>query len=148
MSKSEKKKMKKKINEVYVQICPLCGSTDVGVNFENSAGWAYGNSASYQCNSCGNIANIFPEVLKKDVSIQSKKIQKKSKELKLKPNIDSTIKFKVKPDETESDYTHLIIGLIFVIISFFMGLYWGMIFIGILYIIRYLKKKILKKNLN
>jgi len=68
----------------YVKVCPKCGSTDVHLDFSNPAVWGYGAPTSYQCESCGHVAHIFPEILKEDVEAYKDNFQKDVEQGKIK----------------------------------------------------------------
>lgn len=60
--------------EKYVKICPKCGSTDVQVDFSN-ASFAIGSPVSHNCNSCGTVGMVFPEVEESKVEEFRKKLK-------------------------------------------------------------------------
>src|SRR3989338_68320 len=65
-----------KEKEKYQQICPKCGSEEIGNNFTNRAGIAYGAAIGKKCNACGYEGQFYIEVEEKN----NKKIPAKIKE--------------------------------------------------------------------
>lgn len=64
-------------DDEFIPICPECGSTDIGTDFSNPVVWDFGAPPKKKCRTCGYIAEVFPEIEKKNSS-QYKKHKKRS----------------------------------------------------------------------
>lgn len=56
-----------KKQEEYVQICPQCGSADVGADFTNPGALAFAMSSVLRCSHCGHTGTFFPSIPKSKV---------------------------------------------------------------------------------
>lgn len=55
------------------QICPSCGSDDIGVDFSNPVVWAWGLPSKYRCEKCGIVTSFVPEMDVKDIQKYKKR---------------------------------------------------------------------------
>ena len=78
------------MKEVYVKICPKCGSDEIGVDFSNLLVWVYGTTVIYKCNQCGHRGDTFPEMTKKSRSYYKRELKEKSKEVLEKDEVLDT----------------------------------------------------------
>jgi len=94
--------------EKYVQICPQCKSKNISIDFSNGVVWAYGTPTKYNCNNCGYIGAIFPEI--------SKKYKKYQKEISNN---------KPKLIDTETGYSYALTEIIIIIgLILFYSIIW------------------------
>ena len=78
-----------KEKEKYQQICPKCGSEEIGNNFTNRANIAYGGSIGKKCNACGYEGQFYIEVEEKDSKKVPAKIKNKGKNQEIE-HVDQT----------------------------------------------------------
>lgn len=64
-----------KKEEIYVKICPKCGSTKIIVDFSNPVVWDSGAPVKNKCKSCGYISNIFPEVTNDKIELYKNELK-------------------------------------------------------------------------
>src|SRR3989338_6355925 len=69
-----------KEKEKYQQICPKCGSEEIGNNFTNKANIACGGSIGKKCKECGYEGQFYIEVEEKDSNKMPAKIKNKGKD--------------------------------------------------------------------
>ena len=86
-------RLKKDENEIYVKICPRCGSASIKTDFSNPVVWAYGTAPKYKCGKCGYMGMLFPELPQNKLKPYLDKLNRQEFKASFRESVDTSTGF-------------------------------------------------------